>query len=130
MAEGHLRPAHVQLLRAMPPKYAVAQGVGSLKGQSAIYLARTCGGKVRNLVGEQCWARGSVVATVGRAEKGRRDYLQHQEAAEKRLEQWESFQKKEEPPWEAAELTALSGSQTKACGFAGGYLRVPGMFGS
>jgi putative transposase len=125
---GHLRPDHVHRLSSIPPKYAVSQVVGYLKGKSAIYIARTFGGKVRNFVGEQFWARGYFVSTVGRDEKVRREYSQHQEAEDKRLEQLEIFKKKEAPPWEAPELTALSGSQAKASGFAGGYLRVPGMF--
>ena len=38
---GHLQPDHVHLLLAIPPKYAVAQVVGYLKGKSAIPIART-----------------------------------------------------------------------------------------
>src|ERR1051325_2788964 len=39
--EGHLQPDHVHMLLSIPPKYAVAQVVGYLKGKSAIHLART-----------------------------------------------------------------------------------------
>ena len=42
--EGHLQPDHVHMLIAIPPKYAVAQVVGYLKGKSAIHIARTFGG--------------------------------------------------------------------------------------
>ncbi len=38
--EGHLLPDHVHMLIAIPPKYAVAQVVGFIKGKSAIHLAR------------------------------------------------------------------------------------------
>jgi putative transposase len=41
--EGHLRPDHVHMLISIPPKYAVSQVVGYLKGKSAIYIARTFG---------------------------------------------------------------------------------------
>ena len=38
--EGHLMPDHVHMLISIPPKYAVAQVVGFLKGKSAIQIAR------------------------------------------------------------------------------------------
>jgi putative transposase len=92
--EGHLRPDHVHMLISIPPKYAVAQVVGYLKGKSAIYIARTFGGKVRNFVGEQFWARGYFVSTVGRDEQTIRRYIEQQEAEDKRLEQLEMFKNK------------------------------------
>ena len=49
--EGHLMPDHVHMLLSVPPKYAVSQVVGYIKGKSAIHLARTYGGRRRNLVG-------------------------------------------------------------------------------
>jgi len=91
--EGHLRPDHVHMLLAIPPKYAVSQVVGYLKGKSAIYIARTFGGKQRNFVGEHVWARGYFVSTVGRDEQVIRRYIQQQEAADKRVEQLALFKK-------------------------------------
>ena len=38
--EGHLRPDHVHMMIAIPPKYAVSQVIGYIKGKSAIHLAR------------------------------------------------------------------------------------------
>ncbi|MEJ2388235.1 MAG: IS200/IS605 family transposase, partial [Chromatiaceae bacterium] len=38
--EGHLMPDHVHMLISIPPKYAVSQVIGYLKGKSAIHLAR------------------------------------------------------------------------------------------
>ena len=38
--EGHLMSDHVHMLIAIPPKYAVSQVVGFIKGKSAIHLAR------------------------------------------------------------------------------------------
>ena len=38
--EGHLMPDHVHMLLSIPPKYAVSQVVGFIKGKSAIHLAR------------------------------------------------------------------------------------------
>ena len=62
--EGHLRPNHVHICIAIPPKHPVASVIGFLKGKSAIAIARLCG-KERNLSGEQFWARGYAVSTVG-----------------------------------------------------------------
>jgi putative transposase len=38
--EGHLRPDHVHMMIAIPPKYAVWQVIGYIKGKTAIHLAR------------------------------------------------------------------------------------------
>ena len=91
--EGHLQPDHVHMLLSIPPKYAVAQVVGYLKGKSASHSARTYGGRERNFVGEQFWARGYFVSTVGRDEAAIRRYIQEQEAEDKRLEQLKLFKK-------------------------------------
>jgi len=63
--EGHLMPDHVYMLVAIPPKCAVSQVVGYIKGKSAIHVARVYGERKRNLVGEHFWARGYFVSTVG-----------------------------------------------------------------
>ena len=91
--EGHLQPDHVHLLVSIPPKYAVAQVVGYLKGKSAIYIARTYGGRLRNFLGEHFWARGYFVTTVGHDEEAVRQYIRAQEEHERRLEQLELFKK-------------------------------------
>src|SRR6202790_4144829 len=46
--EGHLMPDHVHMMISIPPKYAVSQGVGFIKGKNAIHLARVYGEKKRN----------------------------------------------------------------------------------
>ena len=50
-----------------PPKYAVAQVVGFIKGKSAIYMARNFGNRRKNLTGEKFWARGYFVPTCGKS---------------------------------------------------------------
>ena len=85
--EGHLMVDHVHMLISIPPKYAVSQVVGYIKGKSAIHLARVYGEKKRNFVGQHFWARGYFVSTVGRDEKVIRNYIRHQEAEDERLEQ-------------------------------------------
>ena len=85
--EGHLMPDHVHMLLSIPPKYAVAHVVGYIKGKSAIYIARTFGDRKRNFVGQNFWARGYFVSTVGRDEVIIRQYIQRQEQEDKRADQ-------------------------------------------
>ena len=85
--EGHLMPDHVHMMISIPPKYSVSQVVGYIKGKSAIHLARVYGEKRRNFVGQHFWARGYYVSTVGRDEEVIRQYIRHQEAEDRRLEQ-------------------------------------------
>ena len=89
--EGHMVVDHVHMLLSIPPKYAVAQVVGYIKGKSAIHIARTAGGRQRNFTGEHFWARGYFVSTVGRDEKAIRDYIQRQEQEDRRLDQMKMF---------------------------------------
>ena len=85
--EGHLMPDHVHMMIAIPPKYAVSQVVGFIKGKSAIHLARSYAERSRNFVGQHFWARGYFVSTVGRDEEVIREYIRHQEEEDKRLDQ-------------------------------------------
>jgi putative transposase len=66
--EGHLMADHVHMLIAIPPKYAVSEVVGDIKGKSAIHLARVYGERQRNYRGQPFWTRGYFVSTVGRDE--------------------------------------------------------------
>ena len=89
--EGHLKVDHVHMLISVPPKYAVAQVVGYLKGKSAIHIARTFAGRQRNFVGENFWARGYFVSTVGRDETIIREYIKKQEQEDHRIDQLTMF---------------------------------------
>ena len=57
--EGHLHVDHVDTFVPIPPKYAVAQVVGYVKGKSAIHVApeRILGHR-RNFTGQHSRARG------------------------------------------------------------------------
>jgi putative transposase len=85
--EGHLMPDHVHMMISIPPKYAVSQVVGFIKGKSAIHLARVYGERKRSFVGQHFWARGYFVSTIGRDEATIREYIRTQEKEEARLEQ-------------------------------------------
>jgi len=89
--EGHLLPDHGHVLLSIPPKYAVAQVVGFVKGKSAIHIARTYLGRRQNFLGQHFWARGYYVSTVGRDEASIREYIQKQQQEDKRLDQLTMF---------------------------------------
>jgi putative transposase len=77
--EGHRVQDHVHRLIHIPPKYSVAEVIGYIKGKSAIAVARQFGGRQRNFNGEQFWARGYAVSTVGFEEEQIRKYIRNQE---------------------------------------------------
>ena len=91
--EGHLMVDHVHMLIEVPPKYALAQVVGYLKGKSAIPIARAYLGQQRNFQGQHFWARGYFVSTVGRDEQTIRRYIREQEKEDQRVEQLTLFDK-------------------------------------
>jgi putative transposase len=105
--EGHLMADHVHMLISIPPKYAVAQVVGFIKGKSAIAAARNSGGRSRNFTGQHFWARGYHVSTVGRDEDAIRRYIKKHEEEDKRLDQQLNLFDYERT------ITALSGSYFK-----------------
>jgi putative transposase len=47
--ESHLLPDHVHMLIAIPPKKAMSQVIGFIKGKSTIHLARVYGEKEREV---------------------------------------------------------------------------------
>ena len=85
--QGHLLADHVHMLISIPSKYAVSQVVGFMKGKSAIHLARTYGDRKQNYAGQNFWARGYFVSTVGRDEATIREYIRAQEQEDQRLDQ-------------------------------------------
>ena len=85
--EGHLMPDHVHMMISIPPKYAVSQVVGFIKGKSAIHLARVYGERRRNLVGQHFRAGGYFASTLGRDEAVIRAYIRSQEQEDRRLDQ-------------------------------------------
>lgn len=87
IVEGRLMPDHIHMCISIPPKYAVSNVVGYLKGKSAIQIARKYGGRQRNFTGENFWARGYYVSTVGLDEAMVRAYIRNQEVEDERYDQ-------------------------------------------
>ena len=90
--EGHLMSDHVHMLISIPAKYAVSQVIGFIKGKSAIYVARTYVGQRKNFTGQNFWARGYFVSTVGMDEDAIREYIKKQEKEDQRIDQLEIFE--------------------------------------
>ena len=86
MIQGTLKTDHVHMVVSIPPKYSVSQVLGYVKGKSAIWVARTTGSK-RNFVGQNFWARGYCVSTIGLDEETIRAYVRSQEEADKKSDQ-------------------------------------------
>ena len=89
--EGHLMPDHVHILISVPPKYSVSQIVGFIKGKSAISIARTYCDRRKNFTGQSFWARDYYATTVGRDEETVRNYIKHQEAEDRCIDQLDLF---------------------------------------
>ena len=82
IVEGKLVVDHVHMCIEIPPKHAVSSIIGFLKGKSAIAIARMSG-KQRNFSGENFWARGYAVSTVGYDVEAIRKYIREQETLDK-----------------------------------------------
>jgi putative transposase len=89
--EGHLMKDHVHMLISIPPKYSVSQVIGYIKGKSAITIARVYFGRKKNFTGQNFWARGYHVSTVGRDEAMIRNYIKYQEEEDKKLDRLNLF---------------------------------------
>ena len=89
--EGHLMTDHIHMLISIPPKYSVSQVIGYMKEKSAIHIARAYVGRRKNFTGQQFWARGYYVSTVGLDEEVVRSYIKKQEQEDQRLEQMNMF---------------------------------------
>jgi len=97
IVEGHLHADHVHMCISIPPKYAVSNVVGYIKGKSAISIARNFMGRKKNFTEENFWARGYFVSTVGLDEDIVRRYIRDQEAQDERLEQLNLFGNRSSP---------------------------------
>ena len=82
IVEGHLMRDHVHMCIEIPPKHAVSSVIGFLKGKSALAIARQFSGKQRNFNGENFWAMGYAVSTVGFEEAVVRRYIREQEGSD------------------------------------------------
>ena len=84
--ELNIRPDHVHLVASVPPKYAISEFMGYLKGKMALRLFQQYESLGRRYWGRHLWARGYYVSTIGLDEDKIRKYVQWQEKQEKQVE--------------------------------------------
>ncbi len=84
--EMSIQPDHVHLVLSIPPKYAVSNVMGYLKGKLALRLFLQYEHLGKKYWGRHLWARGYCVSTVGLDEDKIRKYVQWQEDQEKHAE--------------------------------------------
>ena len=84
--ELNVQADHVHLIVSIPPKYAVSNFVGYLKGKLAIKLLNQNETVKRRYWGRHVWSRGYCVSTIGIDEEKIRKYVKWQEKREKQEE--------------------------------------------
>ena len=82
--EINVQPDHVHLIVSIPPKYAVSQFMGFLKGKLALRLFDHYPQLRKKYWGQHVWSRGYCVSTVGLDEERIKKYVkrQNQKAAD------------------------------------------------
>ena len=85
--EGHVSRDHVHLVLSIPPKYAVSEIIGTIKGRVAIRMFKEIPEFRKKYWGKRFWARGYFVSTIGRDERIIRQYIQKQEMKERQAKQ-------------------------------------------
>ena len=84
LIEGKVCKDHVHLYVSIPPKLAVSEFVGYLKGKSALMLFDRHPEYREKWSGRHFWARGYYVATVGNVnEETIIEYIRSQEESDK-----------------------------------------------
>jgi len=81
--ELNVQVDHVHLVVSLPPKYAVSEFMGYLKGKLALRLFQKYEHLGRRYWGRHLWSRGYCVSTIGLDEEKIRKYVKWQEKQEK-----------------------------------------------
>ena len=84
--ELNIQPDHIHLVLSIPPKYAVSNVMGFLKGKLALRLFQRYEQLGKRYWGQHLWSRGYCVSTVGLDEDKIRKYVKWQEAQDKQAE--------------------------------------------
>ena len=77
--EAHAMPDHIHMLVSIPPKLAVADFMGYLKGKSTLMIFERHANLKYKFGNRHFWAEGYFVSTVGLNEETIRKYIQEQE---------------------------------------------------
>ncbi len=84
--ELNVQSDHVHLVVWIPPKYAVSEVMGYLKGKLAIRIFQRYERLGKQFWGRHLWGRGYCVSTIGIDEQRIREYVRWQEAKEQEIE--------------------------------------------
>jgi putative transposase len=85
--ELNVQPDHVHAILSIPPKYAISDMMGFLKGKMALNLFHRYQKFGKQYWGRHLWSRGYCVSTIGLDEDQIRKYVRWQEKNDKRAEQ-------------------------------------------
>ena len=87
IVEAHAMPDHIHMLVSIPPKLAVADFMGYLKGKSSLMLYEKFPELKYKYRNREFWCRGYYVDTAGKNAKKIEEYIRHQLDEDKSGEQ-------------------------------------------
>ena len=90
--EMNVQEDHVHLVISIPPKFAVSEIIGFLKGKCAIKIFARHLELKKRYWGRYFWAKGYCASTVGLDEERIRKYVKWQLEKDKRMEQLKLFE--------------------------------------
>ena len=85
--ELNVQADHVHAIMSVPPKYAISDLMGFLKGKMALNLFHRYQKLGKQYWGRHLWSRGYCVSTIGLDEDQIRKYVRWQEQKDKVAEQ-------------------------------------------
>ena len=94
--EAHAMPDHIHMLVSIPPKLAVADFMGYLKGKSTLIIFERHANMKYKYGRRVFWCKGYYVSTVGANKKAVQEYIKNQETEDIMMDQL-SFKEYEDP---------------------------------
>jgi len=79
IVEINIQPDHVHMIITIPPKYAISDVMGFLKGKTAIKLFQIQKQLTKTYWGRNLWSRGYCVSTIGLNEEKIKKYVKWQQ---------------------------------------------------
>lgn len=89
--EGNVCNDHVHICMAIPPKYAVSEVIGTIKGKTAIRMFNRFPELRKKYWGSHFWSRGYYANTVGRNEEMIKQYIKDQDKLDRLENQGKLF---------------------------------------
>ena len=85
--EAHAMPDHIHMLVSIPPKLAVSDFVGYLKGKSTLMIFERHANMKYKYGRRVVWTKGYYVNTVGGNKKAIQEYIRNQELEDQMMDQ-------------------------------------------